>query len=111
MVVMIEQPEIPEIDVLEAHRRVTNGAFFLDVREENEYAESHIAGAILLPLSAFMERYEALLPSDRQIVIHCRSGRRSADATAFLIQHGYDAVNVTGGILAWAEAELLVASG
>lgn len=97
----MDAPEIPEIDVHEAKRRTEGGALFLDVREEDEFAQARIAGTTLLPLSRFVDEFEALLPKDREIVIHCRSGRRSADATAFLNQRGYTAVNVAGGIVSW----------
>ncbi len=103
--------EVPEIDVTEAQRRIDDGAFFLDVREDDEYQAWRIPGAVLLPLSEFMARYQQELPRDREIVIHCRSGRRSADATRFLRARGYDAVNVAGGIIAWEEADLPVVRG
>lgn len=105
---MADQNSTPEIDVREAQRRVQEGALLLDVREQEEFDEARIPGSQLLPLSAFMQRYEAELPRDREIVVHCRSGKRSAQATEFLRQNGYDAVNVAGGILAWREAELPV---
>ncbi len=100
--------EVPKIDVLEAKRRVDEGAFFIDVREQNEYDEEHIPGAKLVPLSEFTRRYEDDLPSDKseEVVVHCRSGARSAQAVEFLNRNGYNAVNVEGGILAWKGAEL-----
>lgn len=100
--------DIPEIDVHEAKRRVEGGALFLDVREEEEFEAAHIPGSQLLPLSEFMKRFEAELPKDRDIVVHCRSGKRSAQATEFLNERGYNAVNVGGGMLAWQEAEFPV---
>ena len=107
---MHDLPEIPEIDVHQAKTRVERGAHLIDVREADEYQETRIPGAALFPLSEFGARYQEL-PRDRQIVIHCRSGQRSANATAFLRQHGYDAVNVEGGIVAWAEQGLPVEVG
>lgn len=107
---MDAQP-IPEIDVHEAKERVDGGALFLDVREEDEFAQARIAGTTLLPLSRFIDEFEATLPKDREIVIHCRSGQRSADATAFLNQRGYTAVNVAGGILSWAREGYEVEGG
>ena len=100
--------QVPEIDVLEAKRRVDEGAFFIDVREQYEYDEERIPGAKLVPLSEFMRRYEDDLPADKEgeVVVHCRSGARSAQAVEFLNQNGYNAVNVEGGILAWKGAEL-----
>ncbi len=100
--------ETPEVSVLEAQQRINAGALLLDVREQNEFDEVRIGGSLLLPLSEFMGRYEDELPKDRDIVVHCRSGRRSAQVTEFLLGRGYDAVNVAGGLLAWEEAELAV---
>lgn len=97
---------IPEIDVHEAKARVAAGAFLLDVREQNEYDHIHIVGVdLLIPLAKVSQRYNEL-PQDKEIVVTCRSGGRSARATKFLIEKGYNAVNMAGGILAWYRAEL-----
>jgi rhodanese-related sulfurtransferase len=106
----MEIPEVPEVDVHEAQRRVQGGALLLDVRQPEEFAELRIPGSTLLPLSGLQARLEEL-PKDRDIVVHCRSGARSARATEFLIQHGYQASNVAGGLLAWKEAELPLEEG
>ena len=100
--------QVPEISVQEAKRRVDEGAFLVDVREQNEYDEEHIPGATLVPLSEFMRRYEGDLPEDKdeEVIVHCRSGARSAQAVTFLRENGYNALNVEGGILAWKGAEL-----
>jgi rhodanese-related sulfurtransferase len=102
---------VPEIDVHEAKKRIEAGALLLDVREKSEFIEAHIAASQLLPLSEFTERFEAELPQARDIVVYCRSGRRSAQAAEFLLERGYRAVNMAGGILAWREAELPVEEG
>jgi len=96
---------IPEIDVSEAQSRIEAGSVLVDVREQNEYDEERIAGSILIPLSEFQERYEEL-PKDKELVMQCRSGARSGRATEFLNAEGYNAVNMAGGILAWAAADL-----
>lgn len=103
--------ETPQIDVNEAQKRTQNGSFFLDVREQDEYEALRIPGAMLLPMSEFIERYEAELPKDKEIIVHCRSGRRSLQAADYLNERGYNAVNVEGGILAWQEADLPVEAG
>ena len=72
----------------------------IDVREADEFAEGHLPGAINLPLSAFLERYEEL-DKDKPYYIICRSGARSAQACAFLEEEGYDVTNVAGGTIAW----------
>ena len=106
---MTRHPNVPEIDVHEAKRRVDEGDRFIDVREDDEYEALRIPGAVLIPLSEFMDRYRDELDADRAVVVHCRSGARSARVVQFLLQQGYDAVNVEGGILAWEEEGLPVA--
>lgn len=96
---------IPEIDVNEAKSRIEAGSVLVDVREQNEYDQEHIAGSLLIPLSEFEARFEEL-PKDKELVMQCRSGARSGQATEFLNAQGYNAVNMTGGILAWAAADL-----
>jgi len=99
---------IPEIDVLEAKQRIDEGAILVDVREQNEYDDAHIPGSQLVALSSFAQNYEDL-PKDKPLIMQCRSGARSGQATQFLLQNGYtDVVNMAGGILAWGEAELPV---
>jgi rhodanese-related sulfurtransferase len=102
---------IPEIDIHEAQKRVQNGALLIDVREQNEFDEVRIPGSILLPLSELQQRYSEL-PTDKELVMQCRSGARSGRASEFLLNNGYtQVVNMTGGILAWNEAGLGVEPG
>jgi rhodanese-related sulfurtransferase len=77
----------------------------LDVRTPNEYAESHIRGAINIDQyeEDFMEKAKARLLADKTIAIYCRSGRRSANACGRLAAEGYKCVNLKGGILAWTK--------
>lgn len=96
--------QTPEIDIHEAKKRIDAGDLLLDVREQDEYDEAHIPGSTLIPLSEFANRYDEL-PQDRDVVVYCRSGSRSAQAVNFLNDKGYDATNVEGGILAWKRAD------
>jgi adenylyltransferase/sulfurtransferase len=76
----------------------------VDVREPHEYEIVRIPGSVLIPKDRILSG-EALaeLPQDKQIVLHCKSGARSAEALAALHQAGFgDAVHVGGGVLAWA---------
>ena len=74
----------------------------LDVREPHEAAICRIEGAVLIPLGALPERLHEV-DGARTVVVHCRSGVRSARAVAFLRQAGLvRAYNLRGGILAWA---------
>jgi rhodanese-related sulfurtransferase len=76
----------------------------LDVREQAEWDQGYIDGAKLMPLSCFQQRFEELNDPDAEIVIQCRSGKRSLDACVFLQGEGYsNLTNLTGGIIAWGE--------
>ncbi|HEY6499294.1 MAG TPA: adenylyltransferase/sulfurtransferase MoeZ [Streptosporangiaceae bacterium] len=77
--------------------------FVVDVREPNEYEIVSIPGATLIPKGEFLSG-AALekLPQDKRIVLHCKSGARSAEALAVVKDAGFsDAVHVGGGVLAW----------
>jgi len=95
---------IPAIQVEEFKRRLDAGddIFVLDVREPHEYQICNIKGH-LIPLGDLPQRVHEL-DSSREIVVHCKSGARSAKAVEFLRKSGFRrASNLTGGILAWAD--------
>lgn len=76
--------------------------FLLDVREPHEQGISRIAGAVLIPLGQLGER-TAEIPRDKRILVHCKSGGRSARAVSQLRDQGFENVwNISGGIIAWA---------
>ncbi|RME85310.1 MAG: rhodanese-like domain-containing protein [Caldilineae bacterium] len=75
----------------------------VDVREPWEYDQGHIPGATLIPLGSIPQRMSEI-PRDKTVVAVCRSGNRSAQATGYLREHGYDNVhNMLGGMLAWEQ--------
>jgi len=77
----------------------------IDVREPNEYQEFNI-GAKLIPLGKItsMQADELDDLKNEEVILHCRSGKRSATAALFLESMGFtNTVNVTGGVLAWQE--------
>ena len=77
--------------------------FLVDVREKNEYEIVSIPGATLIPKDQFLngKAFERL-PQDKRVVLHCKSGGRSAEALAAVHAAGFsDAVHVGGGVLAW----------
>jgi molybdopterin/thiamine biosynthesis adenylyltransferase/rhodanese-related sulfurtransferase len=77
--------------------------YVVDVREPNEYEIVSIPGAVLVPKGEFLSG-EALakLPQDKRLVLHCKSGARSAECLAIVHKAGFsDAVHVGGGVLAW----------
>jgi rhodanese-related sulfurtransferase len=96
--------ELRNIDVAEALALVSDGALLLDVREDNEWKAGHAADATHVALSEVPDHLEDFA-KDRLIVCVCRSGGRSARAATFLLQSGYDAINLEGGMLAWAGDE------
>ena len=96
--------EIPEITPKELKARLDRGddLFILDVREPHEYQICNLHGH-LIPLGDLPKRVSEL-DSSREIVAHCRSGKRSADAVQFLSKAGFHKVwNLKGGILAWSD--------
>ena len=76
----------------------------LDVREQWEYDEGHIPGVTLIPMGEVANRLSEI-PTDKSVIVTCRSGNRSGQITDFLRQQGFDNVhNMDGGILAWEAA-------
>ncbi|MEO6885098.1 MAG: rhodanese-like domain-containing protein [Jatrophihabitantaceae bacterium] len=83
------------------------GAHILDVREDFEWAAGHVEGAVHVPMNDVPNRvsYEPdLLANDRTTYVICAMGGRSGQVTAWLVQNGHDAVNVAGGMHAWADS-------
>jgi rhodanese-related sulfurtransferase len=90
-----------EITVQEAHAKAEQGVFMLDVREPYEWNEVHIEGATLIPLATLPDRVNEL-PKDREIVVVCRSGNRSAEGRDILKRSGFSQVtSMAGGMLDW----------
>ena len=102
--------ELPEISVDELAPELAAGAMLLDVREVEEWQDARVPGGKLIPLGEVVERLNEIPTNGRTYVI-CKSGGRSADACEFLRMRGIDAVNVTGGTLAWIESGRDVDSG
>lgn len=103
--------QIPEVDVSAVPHPQPTGLMMLDVREDEEWQAGHIEGALHIPLASLPQRL-ADIPADQQVVVVCKVGGRSAQATQFLQAHGRDAVNLSGGMLAWeAAARPMVAGG
>jgi rhodanese-related sulfurtransferase len=78
------------------------GAVLLDVREPVEWAAGHAPQAVHLPMTALQARAHEL-PTDRTIVCVCHVGARSAAVSDALNRSGWNAVNLAGGMQAWAE--------
>ena len=110
---------IKECTVSEAKQFLTPSTLLIDIREDAEYCRGHIPGSVLSPrgllefeIHALVERTRAssdVAPEEREIVLYCGTGGRSALAAKTLTDMGYrNAQSMDGGIVAWAEAGLPV---
>ena len=95
----------PNVDVATVNGLLgRDDVVILDVREQSEYDAGHIPGVTLIPLNDVPNRLNDI-PKDKPVIVTCRSGNRSGQATDFLRQQGYTNVhNMTGGINAWQQA-------
>ncbi len=89
-----------DVTPVEGYQIVQNGAFLLDVRTQEEWDQYHAIGATLIPLDQLPNRLNEL-PKDKQIVVICHSGNRSTTGRDILLQNGFQATSVTGGLLQW----------
>jgi rhodanese-related sulfurtransferase len=97
------RPQIPQLDVADLPPEVV----LLDVREDAEWDDAHIDGALHIPMHLLPDRLlhdAGALDREAPVVVVCHSGHRSAHVTAWLVEQGYDAYNLAGGMLAWAAA-------
>jgi len=103
----MDQPAVPlEISTTEAHalaQAQPNQVLIIDVREPDELAICHVAGAQPIPMRQISSRLHEL-PRDRHLLILCHHGQRSLRVTQFLRDQGFTTVSsIAGGIAAWAE--------
>ncbi len=94
-----------EVDVQTVYEiQDRDDVYVLDVREQSEYDEKHIPNVTLLPMSEIQNRLDEI-PTDKEVIVTCRSGNRSGQVTQFLEQNGFENVhNMAGGIVAWEQA-------
>jgi rhodanese-related sulfurtransferase len=103
---LFRRRKVSDIDALSASQLITSGkATLLDVREADEWAAGHAPNALHIPLG---ELVVSKVTSDNLVVAVCRSGRRSAKATALLRAAGIEIRNLSGGMQAWSLAGLPV---
>jgi rhodanese-related sulfurtransferase len=94
------RPPIPAVRA----RDVSADAYLIDVREDDEWLAGHAPGAFHLPMMELPDRLGEI-PADRDVVIVCRSGHRSAEVVGYLIGRGMGNVrNLADGMLGWAAA-------
>jgi rhodanese-related sulfurtransferase len=92
------------VEELMAAREGDGDLVVLDVREPWELELARLEGTLDIPMNELPERLSEV-PKDKPVAVLCRSGARSLKVTQYLRANGYNlASNVTGGILAWAEA-------
>ena len=93
-----------QITAEEARKIMDSGEehIILDTREQDEFDEGHIAGAILIPYTEIENKAIEMIPDkDKLILVYCRSGRRSKIAAESLAKLGYTNVKEFGGIIDW----------
>jgi rhodanese-related sulfurtransferase len=95
--------EVEAVDPAGAEQLLADGALLVDVREPEEWQAGHAAQAVHVPLGELGARLDEL-PTDGTLVMVCRSGGRSGHAATALIGAGRRAVNLAGGMQAWAAA-------
>ena len=101
------------LSVEDTAQSIKDGLIIIDVREQDEYDQAHLENAILVPLSTVSaEKINELNPTNKTILIHCRSGKRSKVAANVLISQGYsgEILELDEGINAWIESEQPVIS-
>jgi rhodanese-related sulfurtransferase len=98
------------VSVDEAHQMYTDGTFVLDVRTPEEWNEFHVPNTTLIPLDELTARVNEL-PKDQPILVVCRSGNRSQAGRDILLQAGFDATSMNGGLNAWRDSGYPVVSG
>jgi rhodanese-related sulfurtransferase len=100
------RPAVAEVTPEEVRAKQKTGAAIVDVREQYEWQEGHIPGAIHIPLGSLSRRLNEL-DSSCEIVTVCRSGRRSISAAQILQQSGFSQVSsMAGGIISWTRQRL-----
>lgn len=97
-------PTLTELFPALAYQKYKAGAFFLDVRQPEEYAAGYIPNSTLIPLDELESRLDEL-PRDKEIVVVCRSGGPSQEGRDILLKNGFTSVySMDGGVIAWAYA-------
>lgn len=100
--------EIEQLMPQEGLDRQQAGWLVVDVREQHEWEQARIPGAVHVPLSELQSRFEEI-PRDQSLVMQCAGGVRSQQAAMFLLQQGYEAekvANLAHGINGWARMGL-----
>ncbi|MGH3356810.1 MAG: rhodanese-like domain-containing protein [Nocardioidaceae bacterium] len=100
---MNPMPSVPTVDVDGVPADLPDDLTVVDVREQDEWDAGHIEGSQHVPLGDLPARIDDV-PEDGRLLVVCKVGGRSAQATAYLLQQGRQAINLDGGVLAWSQA-------
>ena len=95
--------ELREVTAAQAIAEVATGTVLLDVRELDEWMSGHAPTGLFVPMSSLPVGFESV-PTDTRLLVICHAGSRSARVTRALVEAGFDAVNVAGGMLSWVDA-------
>lgn len=94
---------IPSLSIDQVPEPLPESLVVLDVREPVEWAHGRIDGSLHIPMTEIVERLGEI-PNDGQVLVVCKVGARSARVAGYLVQSGYEAFNLDGGLLDWAAA-------
>ena len=97
---MFSRSSVPTVDVI----ALPEGAYLVDVREDDEWAAGHAPDAVHIPLGQVVAKADEIAAVDGDVYVVCRVGGRSGQAVEYLVGRGVTAVNVAGGMQAWAAA-------
>lgn len=102
---MLLNATLPTIEPKEAHELIPTNAQLVDVREAHEWKSGHAPLANHVPLGSLSDSLH-LIDKNKQVILCCRAGSRSSRATELLLEKGYDAINLSGGMTAWVASGL-----
>ncbi len=100
-----EKAQYTDVSVQQAREMIDRGdVLILDVRTQEEYNAGHIKNSTLIPVQVLDKRLNEL-PRDKKILVYCKSGSRSAQASGILVNNGFKEIyNMKGGITDWINA-------
>lgn len=93
---------MPSVPAAEVPAELSGSVILLDVREDDEWADGHVPGALHIPMVDVPARMTEI-DMDADVYVVCRTGGRSFRVVEYLNQVGFDAVNVSDGMVAWQE--------
>jgi len=99
----MDEDAVPQADIATVPTEISESVLLLDVREDDEWQRGHAPGAQHIPMGDIPARM-AEIDTDRELFVICHAGGRSQRVAQYLQRNGYEPINVTGGMLAWAGA-------